>query len=248
MAALKGHKVTLIEERKELGGNLRVAAKPPGRGEFSELIHWYQLQLIKLGVKLFLGQKAHPNLIQALNPEVIIVATGTRPLIPKIKGLQAAKMVSASEILGKKIRTGQKVVIIGGGGVGLETADFLATQGKRVVVIEQLSEVGRDLEGSTKKVLMGRLAKNGVEILTGVNIDRVKERKIVARSNGDNIEIAFAGPIVNATGFEPNKTVYLSLKEIQGERHIAIYEIGDCVIPRQMREAIFEGYMISQDI
>ncbi len=248
VAALKGHKVTLVEEKKGLGGNLRIASKPPGRRGFGELIQWYRLQLRKLGVRLLLERKADPDLIQTLNPEAIIVAAGSRPLIPKIKGLQTARMVSASEILEKRIPTGKKIVIIGGGGVGLETADFLATQGKRVVVIEQLSEVGRDLEGSTKKVLMRRLGKNQVEILTGIKIDRVKGSKIVIRSNGDSREIRVAWPIVNATGVEANKTVFLALKKIRGKRDFDIYEIGDCATPRQIREAIFEGYMISKNI
>ena len=245
--ALKGHKVTLVESRKGLGGNLRIAAKPPGRKGFGELIQWYRFQLRKLGVQVFLDRKADAGLVQSLNPEVVVIAAGSRPLIPKIKGLPAEKMVSAPEILEQIIPTGQKTIIIGGGGVGLETADFLATRGKRVVVIEQLSEVGRDLEGSTKKVLMRRLAKNRVEILTGFKIDRITGRRIVIRSNGDSREIGLTWPIVNATGVEADKTVYLVLKKIR-KRDFDIYEIGDCVTPRQIRDAIFEGFTISQTI
>jgi len=248
VAALRGHNVTLVEEKKGLGGTLQIAAKPPGRKGFGELIQWYRLQLRKLGVQLFLQRSADLGLTQALNPEVVVVAAGSRPLIPKIKGLPIEKMVFASEILEQRIPTGQKIVIVGGGGVGLETADFLATQGKRVMVIEQLSEVGRDLEGSTKKVLMRRLAKNRVEILTGAKIDRVKGKKIVIRSNGESREIAVTWPIVNATGVEANKTIYLALKKIRGKRNFDIYQIGDCVTPRQIREAIFEGNMVSKNI
>ena len=248
VAALKGYPVTLIEEQKGLGGNLRVAAQPPHRGEFRNLIYWYRFQLIKLGVKLLLGQKVQSNLIQTLNPDTVILATGSRPLTPKIKRLEATKLVSASEILEKRIRTGQKVIIIGGGGVGLETADFLATQGKRVTVVEQLSEVGRDLEGSTKKILMGRLTKNRVEILTGAKIDRVKGKKIIIRWNGVKREIPFTGPIVNATGVEANNELAHSLRGMEELKGIDLYEIGDCVSARQLRDAIFEGYMISKNI
>ena len=249
VAGLRGHDVILVEKQKGLGGQLLLAGRPPGRGEFHHLIHWYRVQLSKLGVKIRLGCKATPDLIRSLTPDTVIFATGSRPLILKIEGLRPTKNVTAFEILGKKtIQTGQRVVIIGGGGVGLETADFLATRGKKVTIIEKLLEVGRDLEPFTKKVLMGRLLKHRVKILTGVIIDRVKGGKVFVKLNGGKKEIAFDGFLINAIGVEANRELSLSLKGNKEFEDFEIYEIGDCVSPRQLRDAIFEGYMISQNI
>jgi 2,4-dienoyl-CoA reductase-like NADH-dependent reductase (Old Yellow Enzyme family)/thioredoxin reductase len=248
VAALRGHKVTLVEEQRGLGGQLRVAARAPGRGEFRHLIEWYRIQMIKLGVKLLLGRKATVDLVRSVTPDLVILATGSRPLSPEIEGLKQIRVAHASEILEKKIQIGHQAVIIGGGGVGLETADFLASRGKRVTVIEQLSEVGRDLEGSTKKVLMARLARNGVEILTGTIIDKVEIGKISVQWNGGKKEIAFDEPLINATGAEANLELYPSLKKIEELKNLNVHVIGDSISPRQLREAISEGYATSQTI
>jgi 2,4-dienoyl-CoA reductase-like NADH-dependent reductase (Old Yellow Enzyme family) len=248
VAALRKHHVTLVENRKALGGQLQVAARPPGRGEFHHLINWYRIQLMKLGVKLLLGRCATPDLIQDLGPDVVILATGSSPLVPQIEGVRPESLAPASDVLGKRIETGQKVVIIGGGGVGLDVADFLAVRGKKVMVVEQLPDVGRDLEVATKKVLMGRLARGGVEILKGVTIHRVESKKIVVQWNGDKREITFDKPLVNATGAKGNSELSHSLKEIKELKDVELYEIGDCVSPRQLRDAILEGWQIGKVI
>jgi 2,4-dienoyl-CoA reductase-like NADH-dependent reductase (Old Yellow Enzyme family)/thioredoxin reductase len=248
VAAIRGHEVVLIEQKKRLGGQLRAAARPPGRGEFRHLIDWYRIQMDKLGVKILLGKRATPEVIRDLSPDTVVLATGSRPVSPKIEGLDKRRIVQASEVLEKRIQTGREVVIIGGGGVGLETADFLATKGKKVKVIEQLPEAGRDLENSTKKVLMGRLTRNGVEILTGAIIEKVDVGKISVHWNGGKREIVFDEPIINATGAEPNREPYDSLEKSEEMKNLDVYIIGDCVSPRQLKDAIYEGYTISQKI
>jgi 2,4-dienoyl-CoA reductase-like NADH-dependent reductase (Old Yellow Enzyme family)/thioredoxin reductase len=248
VAAKRGHKVTLIEQKKKLGGQLLAAARPPGRGEFRHLIEWYRIQMIKLGVKLLLGRKATADLVRNLRPDLIILATGSRPLSPDIEGLKRVKVFHASEILGKKIQIGLRVVIIGGGGVGLETADFLACRGKRVTVIEQLSEVGRDLEGSTKKALMARLARKKVRILTGATVHKAEIKKIFVQRYGGENEIAFDEPLIIATGVEANLELYELLKKTEELKNIDIHVIGDSVSPRLLREAIFEGYGTSKNL
>jgi len=248
VAALRGHRVTLIEEKKELGGQLRIAARPPGRREFHTLIEWYRVQMKKLGLKSLLGLKATPDMIRNLNPDAVILATGSRPLFPKIEGLRQIKWTHASDILEKRMRAGRKIVIIGGGGVGLETADFLASRGKKVTVIEQFAEVGQDLEGSTKKILMGRLAKNGIKIITNGIIDKIARRKIFIQSGGDKKKIAFDEPLVIAIGVEPDRELYHSMKKIEKFKKFDIHAIGDSVSPRQLREAISEAYRISKNL
>lgn len=246
--AQKGHDVTLMEAQKGLGGELRTAAKPPGRREFHRVTRWYRWQLKKLGVRLRFGCKVSSDLIRSFAPDAIILATGSLPSVPKIGGLRSKNLVSAKDILNKKSPIGRKTVVIGGGSVGLETADFLATQGKTVTVIEQLSEVGRDLENSTKKTLMERLSKNGVTILTRALPKKMTDNKIVVQCGELKREIPFDAPIVNATGAIPNRHLFNSLKENKGFENLEIYEVGDCVSPRQLRDAILEGYLTAQSI
>jgi 2,4-dienoyl-CoA reductase-like NADH-dependent reductase (Old Yellow Enzyme family)/thioredoxin reductase len=248
VAALRGHKVTLVEEQRRLGGQLRVAARPPGRGEFRNLIKWYQHQVSRLGIKLILGRKATVDSIRNLEPDTVILATGSCPLSPAIEGLKQVKVAYASDILGKKILAGNQVVIIGGGGVGLETADFFVSMGKRVIVIEQLPEVGRDLEGSTKKALMVRLTRKKVGILTNATVYKVEVNKIFVRVNGNEDEIAFDEPLIIAAGVKANLELYELLKNIEELKNLDIHVMGDSVSHRLLREAILEGYETSQNI
>lgn len=248
IAAMRGHQVTLVELQKWLGGQLTLAAKPPGRREFRNLIKWYRIQMMKWGVKVFLGRKITLDLIKEVSPDLVILATGSKPLIPKIEGATPKRLANASEVLRGKIQTGKRVVIIGGGSVGLETGDFIAIQGKKVIVIEQFAEVGRDMEPYTRRILMGRLNGNKVEIITKAIIDKVIGEKLFIRSNGKRREIVFDGPLINATGAEANREMFEWLREIKKLRNLNTYKIGDCVSPRQLRDAIFEGYLISKSI
>ena len=202
----------------------------------------------KLGVRVFLGRKITLDLIREVSPDLIILATGSKPLIPKIEGLTPKKLVNASDVLRGKIQAGKRAVIIGGGSVGLETADFIAIQGKKVTVIEQLSELGRDMEAYTRRILLGRLNRNKVEIITKTILGQVAGGKLFIRSNGKNREIVFDGPLVNATGAEANREMFEWLRKNKELRDLSIYEIGDCVSPRQLKDAIFEGYMTSKSI
>jgi 2,4-dienoyl-CoA reductase-like NADH-dependent reductase (Old Yellow Enzyme family)/thioredoxin reductase len=248
VATLMGHQVTLIESQRWLGGQLQLAAMPPGRGEFRNLIKWYRIQMMKLGVRILLGTKATPDLIKDVSPDSIVLANGSKPLVPRIQGLSPGKLANASDILGWRVQTGARVVVIGGGNVGLETADFIAVQGKKVTVIEQLSEVGRDMEAYTKRILIGRLNRNRVEIITKAIIDKVTQGKLFIRSNGKNREIVFDEPLVNATGSEADGETFEWLSKSEELRNLSIYKIGDCVSPRQLRDAIYEGYMTSRSI
>jgi 2,4-dienoyl-CoA reductase-like NADH-dependent reductase (Old Yellow Enzyme family)/thioredoxin reductase len=247
-AALKGHSVTLVEEKKVLGGQLLQAQEPPGRREFRELISWYRFQLSKVGVRVIKGRKVTPDFILDSKPDILVLATGSRPLFSEFKRPMLKDLVYASEILENKVQTGQKVLIIGGGGVGLETADYLSSLGKRVTIIEMLPEVGRDVEGSTKKVLMERLAIHKVNIFTHANIYKSEGGKVFVKSNGCKKEIVFTGPIVNAAGAKANNDLCNLLKKSKRFKTMEIYEIGDCVAPRMLRDAIFEGYAVAQRI
>ena len=99
-----------------------------------DFINYLECQLNKSKVTIKMGQTVTPELVQNLHPEVVILATGIVPLIPDIPGIQIDKVVTAQDILSYKVRTGLKVVIIGGELVGCETALFLALQGKRVTI------------------------------------------------------------------------------------------------------------------
>ncbi|GAG45381.1 unnamed protein product, partial [marine sediment metagenome] len=127
VAALRGHKVTLYEQSDRLGGQFRIASLPPMKQELTMAIKYLSDQVKKAGVKVEMGKKATPELVEELKPDVVIVATGGLPLIPRnIPGANRKRVVTAHDVLTEKVRTGHKVAILGGGMVGCETAEFLS--------------------------------------------------------------------------------------------------------------------------
>ena len=136
-AAMRGHTVTLVEEKGSVGGLLRLAARVPGRGELMDIIHFLNCEIERLGVALRLNTKLDETLLEELNPEVMILASGSLPDMPIIKGLFTTRMdlCTVTEVLDGKI-TGDRVIVLGGGQAGLVTADFLADKGREVAVLQ----------------------------------------------------------------------------------------------------------------
>jgi len=161
-----------------------------------------------------------------------VIATGSSASPIDVPGAQRAHVVFAADVLTGNVETGDRVVIVGGGQTGLETAEFLAEKGKRVTVVEMLPEVGADMELITKLFLLGRLARSGVVTLTNRKVDAITERGVQA--GGELLE---ADSIVVAVGLKPEK----GLAEALEGRVPELYRIGDCVKPRKLLDAIHEG-------
>ena len=140
-AAMKGHKVTLIEQSNRLGGQWIPAAVPIGKGEFTSLIIWQKQMLDKLGVNVLLNTKADKEMIESYQPDTVIIATGSKPFVPPIKGTDQDFVTNAHEVLLGNVETGENIVVIGGGLVGAETADMLAEQNKQITIIEMLPQI-----------------------------------------------------------------------------------------------------------
>ncbi|MBI2957938.1 MAG: FAD-dependent oxidoreductase, partial [Chloroflexi bacterium] len=123
VAALRGHRVTVIERQDRLGGNLNVAVIPPFKDDISRVIRYFEWQLELLGVEVKLGEEATPESIVGSNADVVILATGALPIVPGIPGVKGANVATAEGVLTGKEQTGEKVVVIGGGMIGCEVAE-----------------------------------------------------------------------------------------------------------------------------
>ena len=244
VAALRGHKVTLWEKEPRLGGQLIQAAIAPHKDRIAPLTKYLQTQLKKLGVEVELSKKAAAAMIEESKPEVVILATGVRPLLPEIPGLNKAQVVQAGDVLEGKVEVGNKVVVIGGELVGCETAEFLVEKGKKVTVMRRGPEMALGVGPSLRAFFLDRLMEKGVTLLTEIKYNEVILGGIVITTKEGEKKSIEADTIVLATGSTPDKKLY---EEIQGkvpEIHCA----GDCVAPRTIRDAIAEGYRVGLQI
>ncbi len=145
VAALRGHKVTLLEKDQKLGGQLNIAALPPNKGDILPWLNYLIHQLELTGVKIRLRTEVTPELVAEEKPDVVILALGGVPITPDIPGINGPQVATAQDILNGKKKTGQEVVVIGGGLVGCETGHYLAEKGKKVTIIEMLKRMAAEM-------------------------------------------------------------------------------------------------------
>lgn len=237
VAALRGHKVVLWEKGEALGGNLIPASAPDFKQDYRRLIDYLAGQLKRLGVIVELGKEATPSLINKMNPEVLFIATGATPVIPEIPGIGKKKVVTASDVLLGQRDVGESVVIIGGGLVGCETALYLRQKGKRVTVVEILESVMRNVFPTNRMHLLKLLSD--VTILTGIKVLEVMDEAVSIADRGNQRFLLKEDTVVIAAGLKSNQDLLELLKEGTASE---IYAIGDCVEPRKVINAIWEGF------
>ncbi len=229
MLAEKGHEVILFEKTDSLGGQLLLAAKSPYGHEFESIPAYFNSVLPKRGVQIKFNDQATPEKILALNPDAVIIATGASPLIPQIPGVE--KAITAFDVL-LGAETGEKVVVIGGGGVGCSAAAKLAEDGKDVSIVEMLEKIGMDIGISTRWNVLLFLNQKGVKMLTKTKAVEIMDDGVVVESNG-KIKTISGNPVL-AVGTKPNNGLYEALKDKVPE----VYRIGDCECPDKALGAI----------
>ncbi len=148
VAAQRGHKVTLFEKAERLGGQFSLAAVPPGKNGIGNLVAYLERQARGLGVEIKLNEEATVSTVETFRPDVVVVAQGAVPAIPRIPGASGTNVLTAADVLNGRTVPGNSVIVVGGGQVGCEVADFLSGQGKKVTVVAMLDEVCRGINGS----------------------------------------------------------------------------------------------------
>jgi pyruvate/2-oxoglutarate dehydrogenase complex dihydrolipoamide dehydrogenase (E3) component len=157
--------------------------------------------------------------------------------MPEIAGIRGGTVHTAMQVLEKKVAVGEKVIVIGGGLIGVETAEYLADQGKKVILVEMLNAVAADVGFTTRWGLLPRIRKK-MEIHTSNRVTEVKEgRVILVDSKGDRREMA-ADTIVLAAGLKSRLDLVDFLKKSGVEYHV----IGSCRTPGQIADAVRDGF------
>jgi len=242
-AAERGHDVTLLEKSGKLGGLVNVAIVPPHKDSFAPLIPYYEQELLKAGVHVMLNREATVADIQALSPDVVIVATGSVPIMPLFCA-DAPVITSEEVLLGAPV--GQKVLILGGGLVGSETAAFLAEQGKDVTMLEMREDIALDMEPRSRKFLLPRLEELKVKAMLFTEVSEITCDKDVKVRDKYRVEKLLGGfdTLIVSLGYRP----YNPLSQALDAAGIHAVSLGDCVKAGKIINAVHDGFKAAYKI
>ena len=239
MLSLRGFKVTLFERRDRLGGQVNVAAVPPHKGDMLKLCDYYTRILSKLGVDVRLNTEADTQAVNALSPYAVILATGSRPFVPLVKGADGDNVTTAQTLLsgGYPEIHNSTVCVVGIGDTGMETAMWLMERGNRVFLadmldkpFDRLSRLGR------KKYNM--LKNEGVELLGGHRLLEIGSDKVRFDVDGTVREYNVQYTVMSL-GVKPNNELAATLREQFGDKLLCVGDVKDI---GQVHEAIFTGF------
>ena len=243
VAALRGHHVALYEKEERLGGALNTASVPPGKEKLNWVTEYYAHELPRLGVGLHLGEMVDVEMVRALWPDVVIVATGSEPLVPEMLGVDAPNAIVAQTLLAKRMQfVGERIVVIGGGMLGLETAEYLAAQGNIVTILKRYKTISRRIEPLYRDYLLRKLREERVEIITGVEVEEITGSGVVVRDKQGGRRLIPADRVVMARGARPSDKPTQKLEDL----HPVV--IGDALQPRKIIDAVREGFVAAKAI
>ena len=270
VAASNGHKVTVWEASPEPGGQLVLAAAPPGRQDFKQLIHYLTQSCKVLGVELKYDQMATPeSVLTAVKNKkfsTVVIATGAVPIAPELSVAAGSKVLQAWDVLAGKVATGDHVVIVGGGAVGVETALLLAepntidaatlrfllfqhaeteralhqllTHTKRSITLLELAKgLGRDIGPSTRWSMLADLKRYGINCQDQTKVIRITPDGVQAETASGIVQFP-ADTVILAVGSRPCNDLFQALQA----KIPHIICIGDAQNPRKALDAIHQAY------
>ncbi len=244
ITALRGHQVKLFERNHNLGGRMRLAALPPKKAVLNDFLDYLERRVRGLGVTLDLGKEFTVEMLGTGKPDAVIVASGALPLFPDWKGMEESSALSVDDILSGKGNVGKRVLVVGAGGIGAETADYLSEMGKEVTLVEMLEEIAADLVVHLQHYLSRRLAEKGVTILTSTKVKELGKGYALVEDASGTRKIGGFDTIVLAVGSKPDDRIAKSLEGKVSE----LYVIGDASEPREALEAVYEGEEIAMKV
>ncbi|SDO89447.1 FAD-dependent oxidoreductase [Afipia sp. GAS231] len=236
-AARRGHDVHLFEKEAVVGGQLLLAHQPPHRGEIRNALRYFTAELVRLGIPVSLNRSFSADDARALKPEAIIVATGASPIQPDVPGADLPHVLSGWRVIAGLEQAGQTCVVVGGGLVGIEVADYLADQGKKVIMIVR-SEMLKKAVHADRVYYLDRITELNIEVLANMELLAVGpdwvEIKPVGRVRRTLHDI---DNVIFCTGYVSRKIETDSLHGLGIPLHYA----GDVGGPRKFFQAIEEG-------
>ncbi|MGA9048205.1 MAG: FAD-dependent oxidoreductase [Dehalococcoidia bacterium] len=242
-AALRGHRVILFEKDGYLGGQTKLVSIPPAKDIYCQVAQSRIKAIKELGVDIHVGKRLTAEIVGQLKPDVLIIATGSEPTIPNIPGVNAKNVMTARKALCSE-EVGDNVLVIGGGLVGCETADYLASKGKHVTVVEMLKHTARDIGPAARFFLRKRLKEKRVNLLTQTKVNAISDSSALVATPESERKIGPFDTFVLAIGAVPVNELAEQVKGLVSE----VYIIGDADKPGKILAAVEKGAEIALNL
>lgn len=245
IAARRGHHAVLVDKQDQPGGQLRIASVPPAKQELTRVVKYQFSRLAEAGVDVLMGVELTAEDIQRdFAGYEVVLAYGAEPIVPGfMTGFK--QVMTADDLLAGRAFPGKKIVIVGGGSVGCETADYLAPlvndlapSNRDVTLIEMTRTLAANEGGAGRAVLVTRILDKGVRVLTEAKLTGVTEDTISYEKDGEEHVIEGADTLVLALGYRPNT----ALADALTEAGFACHVLGDSKQCGNLRDAIEAGY------
>lgn len=241
-AAERGHEVILCEKRDKLGGILLCEENIPFKKHLGEYLARQARRCMEnSNIDVRLNTEVTPESAKEIAADVIIAAMGARPMTPPIAGVENS--FGAEELYYNPEKAGEKLVILGGGLVGIEMGIFFAQKGKNVTIIEMMPEMNLSPYSMHSLAIFGQLAQLDIKVHTSTKVLNI-EKDFVTAENSDGIIKFAADTVICATGQKPLTDEAWALNDCAEEFHV----IGDCVAPANILTATQAAYNIALDI
>ncbi len=249
-ALQRGHKVTLLEAGPQVGGALELASIAPHKQDAKNLLDFYRAQMAKGNLEVKTGVAATAQNVLDLQPDAVIVATGATPFIPNVPGITRPNVILAKDVLTGNKKVGETVVVVGGGMVGCEVAEFLVPKAKKIIILEMLPRIAGDVTRPLRFDLIMRLRRAGIQMESDLQVTRISEYGVwgVRRSftHGPNEDFYECDTVVIAAGFKAPSglTEELTVKDPL----LPVFNVGDSNKPGNLKDAILAGFLAAREV
>jgi NADPH-dependent 2,4-dienoyl-CoA reductase/sulfur reductase-like enzyme len=240
VAAIRGHRVTLLEATKDLGGQILAAARAPKREDYAVIASWLAAQVRKLGVDVRLNTHASAADVLALRPDAVIVATGATARIPDLPGVDLPHVATTVDALLGRVTPGRRVVVVDEDGhyAAPTTADLLAGKGCQVTLISKYFMVGEDIDEGIRSDIYSRLFAQGVVLQPLTAAKAIVPGGLRTRHTFSGAEATIeADTVVLSFGGKANDALFHELDGRVPELRL----VGDAVSPRRIHDAMLDG-------
>ncbi len=244
-AARLGHKVTLFERDKKTGGNVLYAAKAPHKEVYAKYIKTLTDKCKREGVEIKTNTNVSEEMLEKGKPEAVILAIGADKTACPAEGIGSSVVCDAWQILDGEIKGRDHVVVIGGGLVGMETADYLREKGvKDITIVEMLPKPPVLPQAAHGQMLYRRLHAAGIRLMLGTTVKKIEENAVVVNKKGEEQKLTPVNQVIVAIGVTPRN----ELKGMLAERNIRHFIVGDATAPRRIIEATTDGAKAAWEI